>query len=61
MPRFAGCARSIETAERAQAIDQEDHVSHDRLWKCYAELSQAPRLDVPTPEANGDVLSASGG
>lgn len=51
---------AIETAERAQAINAEDHVSHERLWKCYGDLARKPDMDVPTPEAKGDVLTALG-
>ncbi|HKA06301.1 MAG TPA: tetratricopeptide repeat protein [Gemmataceae bacterium] len=56
----AGLRQVIETAERAQSIDQEDHVSHERLWRCYSELATPPKVDVASPEASGDALSALG-
>ena len=55
--RTAGMREVIETAERAQAIDQEDHVSHFRLWTCYTDLGKRPQVEVAIPEAKGDVLS----
>jgi tetratricopeptide (TPR) repeat protein len=48
----------IETAERAQAIDQEDPASHDRLWRCYTLLGQVPRWTVAAWEPDGDALIA---
>jgi tetratricopeptide (TPR) repeat protein len=49
---------SIETAERAQAIDSEDASSHFRLEKCYTLLGKRPSLKGPAPEASGDALTA---
>jgi tetratricopeptide (TPR) repeat protein len=51
----------IETAERAQAIDQEDAASHDRLWRCYTLLGKRPNVTVAAPEATGDALTALAG
>ncbi|MBO0699588.1 MAG: hypothetical protein J2P46_14425, partial [Zavarzinella sp.] len=48
----------IETAERAQEIDQEDAESHYRLYQTYSLLGQRPQWTAKAPEPNGDVLSA---
>ncbi len=53
-------AEVIATAERAQAINSEDHVSHDRLWKCYTFLSKPPALATEKIPADGNVLSDLG-
>src|SRR5262245_65191441 len=50
----------IETAERAQSIDQEDPVSHDRLWRCYTLLGKRPDWSVVVREreVTGETLTS---
>ncbi|HKB02558.1 MAG TPA: multiheme c-type cytochrome [Gemmataceae bacterium] len=50
----------VETAERAQSIDQEDPVSHDRLWRCYTLLGKRPDWSVVVREreVTGETLTS---
>ena len=50
-------AEVIDVAEKALAIDSEDHVAHERLWKCYTVVARPAAVTAGALEPRGDSLT----
>jgi tetratricopeptide (TPR) repeat protein len=50
-------AEVIDVAEKALAIDSEDHVAHERLWKCYTVVARPAAVTAGALEPRGDFLT----